>query len=402
MRAHRLDEPATDYPQGVRGARDTWSAEIRRDDDALASLAAEWRQLYARCSTATPFQSHAWLESWWREYGVSGRLRLVLVRKGGRLVAAAPLMVGRRGPWLVLRPLGQGLADFTEILLDDGCASEACRALAAALLAEPGWQVADFREARPGGAAERLYASWPAARWRLGGSVCLEIPAGSLDELLAGLSPRVASRIRNSVRKIDRLGITVRQVGVADVEQAVADLLRLHEQQWQGRGGDPEHLRPRFARHLARAVTGMIEQGQAAVFEHTMGERVVAVDTTMVGHGFVGTYLAGVDPGLRRQVYVATMLLRPVLALCERRGRPMVNLLRGEEPYKMRWHPAPVRNHRVLIGRPGPAPAAGAYAAAVWARAAPADALRHRLPWLREARNRVRQRVGRLGLRRNR
>jgi len=391
--AKMLNIPSTDR---IAAVADTWSVEIRRDDDAFASLASEWNELYSRCSTATPFQSYAWLESWWREYGVPGRLRLALVRKGGRLVGAAPLMVQRRGPWLVLSPLGQGLSDFTEILLDDGWAAEARLELASALLADPGWQVGDFHEARPGGATRCLYDGWPGARWQVPGSVCLEVPAGSLDELLGKLPRRPSQRIRNRLRKIDEHGLTVRRVAVAGVEEAVARLLRLHEQQWQGRGVNQEHLRPRFARHLVRAASSMVEQGQAAVFEHRIGERVVAVDVAVVGPGFIGAYIAGVDPSLRDQVDVATLLLRPAMELAEQRGRPVVSMLRGEEPYKMRWHPVPVRNERLLVGRPGRSPAAAAYAVAVRARAAAVDALRRRLPWLREARRRARQTTARL------
>ena len=74
----------------------TWTAEVRRADDGFDGLRAEWDDLVARCAAATPFQTYAWLESWWRTYGEPGRLRLVLVRHGGRLVAAAPFVLRRR------------------------------------------------------------------------------------------------------------------------------------------------------------------------------------------------------------------------------------------------------------------------------------------------------------------
>lgn len=87
-----------------------WSARIRRDDGALAALGGEWDELHGRCRTATPFQAHAWVESWWRHYGTTsrgtpGRLRVVTVRHDGRLVAAAALVLRRRGFWKVLSPV---------------------------------------------------------------------------------------------------------------------------------------------------------------------------------------------------------------------------------------------------------------------------------------------------------
>ncbi len=40
----------------------------------LDALRREWRLLWQRCPTATPFQSPDWLIPWWRRYG-DGRLR---------------------------------------------------------------------------------------------------------------------------------------------------------------------------------------------------------------------------------------------------------------------------------------------------------------------------------------
>src|SRR5262249_5440760 len=68
------------------------SVEVGTDERGFAELAGEWRRLYGACRSVTPFQSHAWLHSWWLSYGTEDGLRLVLVRRHGELVAAAPLM----------------------------------------------------------------------------------------------------------------------------------------------------------------------------------------------------------------------------------------------------------------------------------------------------------------------
>lgn len=72
------------------GEREGLAVTLVRDQRDFARLRPEWDELQRRCSTATPFQSHAWLESWWLSYGTDGRLRIVLVRLDGRLIAAAP------------------------------------------------------------------------------------------------------------------------------------------------------------------------------------------------------------------------------------------------------------------------------------------------------------------------
>ena len=168
--------------------------ETRRTDDGLDGLGAEWDDLFARCAAATPFQSYAWLESWWRTYGEPGRLRLTLVRHGDRLVAAAPMMLRWRSGCPVLTPLGGPFSDFTDVLLDDAMAAQAAAVLAADLIRQPGWQAIDFPETRPGSVAAtalwRRLARRPLVdarlalpgtarrrRWRTWSGTCRSTPA---------------------------------------------------------------------------------------------------------------------------------------------------------------------------------------------------------------------------------
>nr|WP_237405328.1 GNAT family N-acetyltransferase [Streptomyces sp. SN-593] len=100
---------------------------ICRDPEEFAALAPEWTRLHRSCPQATPFQSHAWLHSWWLSYGRPGRLRVVLVRRGGdgtqggdgtgTLVGAVALMRVHR-PLPALVPLGGAVTDYSDVLID--------------------------------------------------------------------------------------------------------------------------------------------------------------------------------------------------------------------------------------------------------------------------------------------
>ncbi|MFE2329379.1 hypothetical protein ACFXD5_36680, partial [Streptomyces sp. NPDC059385] len=87
------------------------SVTLCRDPRQFAALEGPWNRLVRACPTATPFQSHAWLHSWWLSYGKEGRLRLVLVRRGEELVGAAALMLVHR-PMPLLVPLGGAITDW--------------------------------------------------------------------------------------------------------------------------------------------------------------------------------------------------------------------------------------------------------------------------------------------------
>ncbi|PZT70584.1 glycosyl transferase family 1 [Streptomyces sp. SW4] len=335
----------------------TYTTELVTDAGRFAELAADWTGLYRRCAAATPFQSHAWLHSWWLSYGRPGRLRLVLARDGGDLVGAAPLMrVHRPVPALV--PLGGEISDYGDVLLDDARGPEAAAALARGLSSAAATALVDLREVRPGAAAERVYDRWHGPRRRVDDSLCLELPAVPLADLVARLpSAKAQQRVRAKLRKLDALGVKSRAVLPDEVEPALHRLLELHRLQWAGRNVTAEHLRGRFREHLVRSVGAMVRAGDAVVTEFRLADEVVAVDVTLLARRLAGGYLYGAHPGLReRRADVAVMLLDACAGqVCDGERRTL-SLLRGNEPYKHHWRPRPVVNRRLLLARPHTAP----------------------------------------------
>ena len=332
-----------------------WSVETVRHDNALRDLGEEWEDLYRRSSLATPFQSHAWLNSWWENYGRPGGLRVSLVRRDGRLVAAAALARTRRLGLPVLVAVGRETSDLMDVLVADDCAREATIRLAGELRAVVGRGVLDLPDVPADSVLGRVAGSWRGPRWILPGAMCLELPALTSDELVSTLPAARAKQVRKKNRKIESAGVEVRSVGADDAARAVRDLLALHRVQWRGRGMTPEHARSRFGRHLADAAAAMVRRGQAAIISYHLGGRVVAVELFVVGHAMVGGYLYGISPELRRLVDVEQLRLWPSLALARRLGRPTLTFLRGDEPHKRVWDPTERRSQRVILaGRSSP------------------------------------------------
>ncbi|MDH6113478.1 hypothetical protein P3T36_001643 [Kitasatospora sp. MAP12-15] len=337
--------PAGTRAPAAAGAR--WTTEVRRDDQALAQVAEEWAGLTARCHTATPFQAAAWQQSWWRAYGRPGSLHVVLVRRDGLLVGAAALQRSRSGTFTAL---GGGLIDFTELLLDDSCTTEAAAQLAAALPLHRPWHALDLREVRPGSGAHQVYAQWRGRRHQLLDSVCQHLPAVPMEELLARLPGRTAQRSRAKQRKLLDAGVEARRVPVDEVPAAMDDLLSLHALQWESRTVTPEHVSERFAAHLRESTAGLAAAGQAVVYRYYLDGELMAVDLLLLCRSFAGLYLYGAHPRLRERLDIAGLLFGTSLEEAVRAGIPEVSLMRGEEPYKERWRPERERNHRLLLG----------------------------------------------------
>ncbi|MEU4084169.1 GNAT family N-acetyltransferase [Streptomyces aureus] len=343
-------------------------AELVTDEREFADLAEPWGRLYRRCATATAFQSHTWLHSWWQSYGTPGRLRLVVVREGGELLAVAPLMRARhRLPTLV--PLGGPISDYADVLLDDEHADRAAAALAEGLAAAARTALIDFREVRPGGAVERVYEHWRGPRRRVGDSLCLELPAASMEELVGRLPSSKAQRVRAKLRKLTALGVERRVVGHDEVDAALGRLLELHRLQWEGRKVTSEHLHERFSEHLVRSVGPMVRSGDAVVTEFRLDGTVLAVDLTLLSRRLAGGYLYGAHPRLRElKADVAVILLDACSRHTEGGERGTLSLLRGDEPYKHHWRPDPVVNRRLLLARRRTAPLMSAVVCDVAAR----------------------------------
>ncbi|MEV6074597.1 MULTISPECIES: GNAT family N-acetyltransferase [unclassified Streptomyces] len=365
------------------------SVTLCRDPEEFGALAGEWDALHRRCVTATPFQRHAWLHSWWLSYGREGRLRVVLARRGGQLIGAAPLMLVHR-PMPLLVPMGGTISDFFDVLVDEECTARALSALAHGLDRAARHAVVDLREVRPDASAQLLFGMWPGARSRLTDSTCMELPAEPIDVLVRRMSSSRGQRVRSKLRKVDALGVESRPVTEHEVPAAVGHLLRLHELQWQGRGINPEHLRPRFAAHLVRATGRMVRDGDAAVTEFRLGGEVVAVNLALHSGRLTGGYLYGAHPGLRdRKVDVATLLLRDVAGQAAGTGRSVLSLLRGSEQYKNHWQPVAVVNQRLLLARSGLEPLLRLRESQVAVRDRAARSVKARLPAARDWRGRL-------------
>lgn len=279
------------------------SVTLCRDLPDFTDLAGEWDALHRRCPTATPFQSHAWLHSWWLSYGVPGRLRVLLARRGGRLIGAAPLMLVHR-PMPLLVPMGGAISDFFDILVDGDDTQAAVMSLERGLHRAATHTVVDLREVRPDASAHLLFDAWSGARSSRTDSTCMELPAEPIDALIGRMSSSRGQRARAKLRRIDALGIECRTAPVHGVASAIGTLLRLHELQWLGRGINPEHLRPRFCAHLVRSTRRMVRDGEASVRQFLLDGEVVAVDLSYRSARLTGVTSTGPLPcsGRRRRM----------------------------------------------------------------------------------------------------
>src|SRR5689334_9843730 len=86
-------------------------------DQEMRDLVPEWTALWRRVRCATPFQSPGWLLAWWKHFG-TGAPRVLTARAGEGLAGVLPLYVLAEPGIRKLLPIGIGLSDYIDALVD--------------------------------------------------------------------------------------------------------------------------------------------------------------------------------------------------------------------------------------------------------------------------------------------
>jgi CelD/BcsL family acetyltransferase involved in cellulose biosynthesis len=326
--------------------------KVLTDTREFCSLEEEWEELYQDSPRATPFQSWAWLYSWWEFYGVAYELRLITVRNGeGVLVGGAPLMLDRRLGFSRLLFVGTGLTDVLDVLIKEGWEDQVSEVLAGTLGQIDSWQVADFQHLRPEAIAWGVIAGWTGPRVRVWQDGCLVIDAKPWDQVLSALSKNHRKTVRRTLRQAEADGIRCELASAADIENAARRLVALHRELWQGRDIGPEHLSDRFESHIVAAARRMTARAFGGISEFWREERVIISDFVVFGGDFLGTYMVGASQEALRRYQWSSLYIWDALNIARSKDVSQLDLLRGEDPYKLRWDHTVVPLHRMILGR---------------------------------------------------
>ena len=324
---------------------------ILRTGEEMAALHDAWRDLLDHSCIATPFQSGAWLDSWWQAYSESRGLRLVTVWHHGTLIRLVPLMLERRFGMGILLFVGTGITDHLDIVVRDGYEERVIQATLDTLLGMTDWQLLDLHQLRPSASAWALARKWRRPWLAVWEDDFPVIPALPLDELLNALSQNHRSTLRRTLRRAESDGLETRLASAGESHEAGGRLVALHREMWKGRPIGPEHLTDRFQKHMVAAAERLTTAGLGGVSEFRRGEQVIVSSLLLFGRDCVGTCLHGASRDALSQYQVSSLYISDALKHASARNVAYVSLLRGTEPYKLRWKPRVIPNRRLILGR---------------------------------------------------
>jgi CelD/BcsL family acetyltransferase involved in cellulose biosynthesis len=318
--------------------------------DSVARLAAEWDALAERLRGG-PFVSPDWVAAHWACFG-SGRLAIVAVRRDRRLGAVLP--VARHGKTARSVTNGQ-TPQFGVLGEDDELTAHALAALAAHGVSRLTLSYVD-REDPLAGAVRRHAA---AHRQLLAERVMLRSPYIELDGTLADYRARRRSSFKADLRRRNRrlgeLGevrLDVRD-GSRDLARLLAEGWELEGSEWKDRLGTAVVARAETRRFYADVARRAAAGGRLRLFFLRLDEAPIAFIFALQQAGVLYLMKGGFDPALSR-MSPGQLLLERVIERAFTTGLDRIELLGGEEAYKLAW--TDTVHERVLLQSFGRSP----------------------------------------------
>jgi CelD/BcsL family acetyltransferase involved in cellulose biosynthesis len=323
------------------------TVDVLRGVEGLASLRAEWEELFDAVPWASPFMSHGWMAAWQATVGAGTTPFLLCARDRGQLIGVLALSertsatLGRR--FRRVSFMGERIvaADGLDVLALAACARPATAAILTRLAAEP-IDLLALDGLPPDSPTLSLLA------WQLGNDgrrayslsthqICpyLDLSAGWEGTLSRSRRPHQFARLLRTVSGLD--GFETRAVTEPGlVGAALERLLALHDQRWAMQGGSDAMTLPSVRDFHRRIVPPMAERGMVR-FEELWVEgacRATYYGFERADHYWL--YQTGYDPDWAKKSLAFVRMGLSIKQAADR-GVRCYDLLRGTETYKFDW-----------------------------------------------------------------
>jgi CelD/BcsL family acetyltransferase involved in cellulose biosynthesis len=312
--------------------------EVRllRSGDAAEPLLPEWRSLWQRCRLATTFQRPEWILSWMRAFEPSEPL-LALVRRQGRLVGLAPLLIYEDQSQRVLGLMGGGVSDYLDVLAEEDAGFEVLAAvLDSTIQPEFSWdllRLTDLPAASP-----LLAAGRPLVLKSGRHDVCTELAIPAAAGKASDVIPRHQyDNLKNAEARLQRSGAArIELAGHENLPEFLDALFELHENRWREHGQAGVLAEDKIQAFHRRCAPELLRLGILRFYGLRLDDRLIATLYCFFDREAASCYLQGFDPAYAR-LSPGTLLLGAAIDDAIRAGKQRVDFLRGQEPYKYRW-----------------------------------------------------------------
>jgi CelD/BcsL family acetyltransferase involved in cellulose biosynthesis len=305
---------------------------------AFEQLSPEWNDLWGRAANATTFQRPEWLLPYMQVFQTA-QLWGIEVRQGERLVALAPLCIENKEGERVVAPIGLGVSDYLDVLVDP---AEGNAALSAVLnhFAEhrDEWEIIRFSDLRDTSLLlqSELPDGWERAVSPREACPVLDLPK-SFDELADTASTRLLASLRNARRRLERHGSFTVEVATEETLPGMLDaFFELHGKRWNQLGTSGVLADASVKSFHCLAAPALLRRGVLRLFVLRLDRRRIAVLYAFFEKRTAYCYLQGFDPAFGTYS-PGGLILEAVIRRAIEEEKSAADFLRGRETYKYRW-----------------------------------------------------------------
>jgi CelD/BcsL family acetyltransferase involved in cellulose biosynthesis len=298
-------------------------------------LAPEWDALVLATSRPSPFLLHGWLSAWIRGFLQDGQLHVETLRHDGRLVAALPLCVRRRGGLRRMEFLGGGESALGDLLVS----AERGAVSLSDLVGRIGDIDHDFADlfGLPGGS--RLEQALGPEQLRLIERVeapVLDLPDGWEAAYRQKVSAKHRYAQRRKLRLLSEIGNVEFRLSRRPDElgPALEAAFVLHRLRWQGRPDGSEFGSARGMAFHREALEAIAPLGVPRIVSLLLDGRPIAFSYYLLLGGRMYSHRLAFDPEFARYSVGRAAAIESIAA-ASREGAERVEFLGGAESYKM-------------------------------------------------------------------
>jgi CelD/BcsL family acetyltransferase involved in cellulose biosynthesis len=309
--------------------------------DLLHALRAPWSELCDRSPRVTPFQRPEWLLAHARAFPPHDPW-ILAVHAGDRrdrLAGLLPLFLYKNGPDRTLAPLGAGISDYCDAILEPGTEPAVLAALWDFLAARrDAWDLCDWEQV-PADSPLARHPAPPGFRDEpLPGDPSPVLPLPGCVEALSEVVPtRQLSNLRKFRRKAQTLGaLTLERADAATWSGQLDALFALHRARWETRGEEGVLSGEALRAFHSEVAAGFLARGALFLHALKLDGRTLATIHAFREKETVYCYLQGFDPELAK-LSPGVLALGGVIEAAVREGARAIDFLRGKETYKYRW-----------------------------------------------------------------
>ncbi|HEX8802811.1 MAG TPA: GNAT family N-acetyltransferase, partial [Acidimicrobiales bacterium] len=336
------------------------------DAGGLTALRDEWDAASAADATPNVFLTWEWASTWWRHFGDTGDLHVVVVRDAEGVVAIAPLMRARVGVGPLATPVLQRIspeagdyggivlarreAEAVELLVDHLDEQLRQRTVAAVVLSRLGSDdpfLALWRQA-----LVRRTGSLASTEARLGGTCLFTDVRDGFNLAKHTKKHKIRQRLRRLGEQHDEVVFTYHSGDTLD--EGLDRLLHVHARRWAGREDEMQGLlaepdREAFMLDAIRALDG---RGWLQLLTLTAGGRPVAAELDFAFQRRTFMFKGAFDPDFA-PFSPGQLLHHRVFEDGLAAGVEIFDFGRGDQLYKRRWANGERHLVTTTVTRPG-------------------------------------------------